>query len=172
MESATVSNQEFLAYHEKVRDYKMNDIVPSVQRTGSHVERFEISRLLCDVERFIGPVEPMEQYGMGFCYERAYDGKVIKSVTPEILEKTKVYYDRHHDRMNTIALNHSHLLLFDLHSFSDDIVPKDYLSSETKTPDVCIGTDPLYTPHALTEIIRQHLDRETITFLAFKSMVH
>ena len=164
MTSISVSDQEFMAYHEKMRDLKMNDIVPPVQRTGSHVERFEISRLLCDVERFIGPQEPMERYGMGFCYERAFDGKTIKTVTPELLEKTKAYYDRHHDRMNSIAMKHSHLLLFDLHSFSDEIVPGEYLSSGEKTPDVCIGTDPLYTPPALTEIIRKHLTRENLTF--------
>ena len=46
MESVNVSKKEFLAYHEKMRDLKMNSIVPPVQKTGSHVERFEISRLL------------------------------------------------------------------------------------------------------------------------------
>ena len=118
----------------------------------------------CDVERFIGPDEPMEKYGMGYCYERAYDGTVIKKMSPELLEKTKVYYDRHHERMDSICRQHPHLLLFDLHSYSDDIVPKNMLLQGRPTPDVCIGTDSRYTPLALIDILKRHLSRENISF--------
>lgn len=101
---------------------------------------------------------------MGFCYERAYDGSLIKEVTPELLEKTKIYYDRHHDRMNSVAKKHPHLLLFDVHSFSDEIVPKEYLHERGTTPDVCIGVDPQYTPAPLVEILEKHLLRENVSF--------
>ena len=164
MESVCIPEQKFMEFHEKMRDKEIYKIIPDVQRTRSHIERFEVSRLLCDVERFIGPEEPMEKYGMGFCYEKAYDGSLIKKVTPMLFEKTKIYYDRHHDRMNSVAKKHPHLLLFDVHSFSDEIVPKEYLHERRTTPDVCIGVDPQYTPAPLVEILEKHLLRENVSF--------
>ena len=164
MESVCIPNELFLAYHEKMRDKRISAVVPHVQRTASHVARFEVSRLLCDVERYIGAKEPMEKHGMGFCYEKAYDGLVIKSVTPELQAKTRVYYDRHHKAMDTLCRKHAHVLLFDLHSYSDDIVQKENLIEGRQTPDVCIGIDPLYTPAALTEIVERHLSRENISY--------
>lgn len=38
-----------------------------------------------------------------------------------------------------------------MHSYSDDIVPKDFLREGRKTPEVCIGTNPHFTPPALAE---------------------
>lgn len=164
MESVCIPEQKFMEFHEKMRDKEIHKIIPDVQRTRSHIERFEVCRLLCDVERFIGPEEPMEKYGMGFCYEKVYDGSLIKEVTPELLEKTKFYYDRHHDRMNSVATNHPHILMFDVHSYSDEIVPKDYLLERQITPDVCIGTAPNYTPAPLIEILEKDLLRENVSF--------
>lgn len=164
MSSVCVSEKEFLAYHEKMRDKQISGIVPRVQWTASHSPHFDVSRLLCDVERFIGPDEPMEKFGMGFCYKRAYDGREIKAVTPELLEKTRKYYDEHQRRMDDFAIRHPHLLFFDLHSYSDDIVPKDFLAPDKATPDVCIGTDSRYTPSALIDMLEKHLSRENISF--------
>lgn len=164
MKSVCIPEQKFLAYHEKMRDKEIVRIIPRVQRTASHVENFDISRLLCDVERFIGDEEPMEKYGMGFCYENSFDGTKIKAVTSELLEKTREYYEKHHEKMNSVAITHLHLLLFDLHSYSDDIVPKAFLSLSKPTPDICIGTDPRYTPRALTDTLERHFVRENISY--------
>ena len=41
-----------------------------------------------------------------------------------------------------------------LHSYSDRIVPDDFIRDGERLPDLCIGTDPRYTPPRLTEIIR------------------
>ena len=106
----------------------------------------------------------MEKYGMGFCYENSFDGTKIKAVTSELLEKTREYYEKHHEKMNSVAITHLHLLLFDLHSYSDDIVPKAFLSLSKPTPDICIGTDPRYTPRALTDTLERHFVRENISY--------
>lgn len=164
MASICIPQQEFMKYHEVMRDKEIYKIIPGVQRTASHTERFNVSRLLCDVERFIGPEEPMEKYGTGFCYQKAFDGTVIKNVTSELMEKTMVYYNRHHDRMNAVAQNHPHILMFDVHSYSDEIIPADCLLEGRTSPEVCIGTDPRYTPAALTGILEKHLVRENISF--------
>ena len=164
LESICIPEPRFEAYHEKMRDKQISGIIPRVQWTGSHSEHFDVSRLLCDVERLIGKDEPMEKYGMGFCYEKAFDGTIIKNVTPDLIEKTRLYYDKHQKKMDSIAIRHPHLLLFDLHSFSDDIVPSDFLTEGRSIPDVCIGTDPKYSPQPLVEIVEKHLKRENISF--------
>ena len=53
-----------------MRDTDISLAVPEEYRSGALCCRFGISRLLCDVERFAGPEEIMERYGMGYCYEK------------------------------------------------------------------------------------------------------
>lgn len=152
MRSVCISREAFLTYHEKMRDTAVWRMIPAAYHTASQTETFSVSRLLCDVERFIGPEEIMERYGMGFCYERAFDGTVIKTVTDELKEKTRVYYDRHHARMDRLCDIHKRVMLFDMHSYSDEIVPPSFLRGGEPTPDVCIGTNTRYTPEGLTEL--------------------
>ena len=52
--------------------------------------------------------------------------------------------------MDEIASQSEHLLMIDLHSYSREIVPEDFITSDA-LPDVCIGTDPVYTPKHLAE---------------------
>ena len=151
--SVCVPEENFLAYHEKMRDTDVRKMIPRPY-VAQMKQTFDISRLLCDVERFIGPEEPMEQYGMGFCYEKAYDGTVIKHVTDSLKEQTMIYYQEHHRKMDRLCEKHPKMMLFDMHSFSDEIVPRDFLQDGHPTPDICIGTDSLYTPPKLAEIVR------------------
>ncbi len=153
MEAVCIPMEKFELYHEKMRDNDVWEFVPSLYRTAAQSVCFPISRLLCDVERFIGPEEVMERYGMGFCYERAFDGTRIKNVTDKLREKTLAYYWKHHEQVDRICREHKRVLFFDMHSYSDEIVPKDFLREGQETPDVCIGTDPLFTPPVLAETV-------------------
>lgn len=155
MSSVCVSRAQFFAYHRMMRDTGVLELVPRIYRNSEHTVFFPISRLLCDVERFLGSEEVMEQYGMGFCYERAYDGTVIKRVTDELKEKTLRYYRLHHARMDQLCREHEQVLVFDLHSYSDEIVPKSLRQRGVKMPDVCIGTDAYFTPKSLAEMAEQ-----------------
>ena len=155
MESVCVPRERFLRYHEAMRDTNMCLAVPEVYRGGHMCRTFRISRLLCDVERFIGKEETMEAYGMGFCYEKAYDGTVIKQVTDDVREKTLRYYREHHAWMDTVCEQHPRILLFDLHSYSDEILPEPMRQKNAGTPDLCIGTDDRYTPPELLRIVRE-----------------
>ena len=96
MESVCISKEEFVRYHEIMRDDHMADLIPYEYVPECEASVFSISRLLCDVERFLEPEEVMERYGMGFCYERAYDGTKIKNVTENLKKKTLKYYQKHH----------------------------------------------------------------------------
>ena len=151
MASVCVPEEEFVRYHEVMSDTDVWRFVPGAYYGGRMTERFDVSRLLCDVERFIGPEEEMEKYGMGFCYEKAWDGKVIKRVTDGIREATRKYYDEHHRRMDSLCAEHPRILLIDLHSFSEEALPE-HLRKRAggRIPDVCIGTDRQYTPPELT----------------------
>ena len=158
MRSVCISEDDFDYYDAVMSDVGISGFIPRAHYTGSNVVRFDVCRILCDVERFIGPQEVMEQYGMGFCYERAYDGTKIKHVTDELRKKTLVYYNEHHARMDRLCDRHERILLFDLHSYHDEIVPAAFLQPGRKTPDLCIGADDRFTPPALMEILRRRFE--------------
>lgn len=155
MESVCIPPDLFMQYHEEMRDTDISRAVPDAYRGGDMCHTFMVSRLLCDVERFIGPEEIMERYGMGFCYEKAYDGTVIKHVTEDLKEKTLAHYREHQAWMDKICNRHPRILLFDMHSYSDRIIPAAFLQEGRPSPDLCIGTDDRYTPPELIEIVRK-----------------
>ena len=156
LESVCIPPKEFLSYHNAMRDTYVSALVPERYRNDAHLLRFPISRLLCDVERFIGPEEIMERYGMGYCYERAYDGKRIKTISPSLLNRTKTYYDRHHETLDRLCSPHGRILLIDLHSYADELVPTDFLRQGGTTPDFCIGADETYTPPELISTVEEY----------------
>ncbi len=158
LSSVCIPREQFEMYHEKMRDADVHKLIPRVYAYQSATERFDISRLLCDVERFIGPEEKMERYGMGFCYERAFDGTRIKDISDALKDRTLRYYNEHHLRMNAKCKAHPQVLLFDMHSYSDEIVPKDFLRQGKRTPDVCIGADPRFTPLSLIQFARYRFE--------------
>ena len=147
--SVCVSKELFLFYHEQMRDIDVGKMVPIRWRNPAHSLIFPVSRLLCDVERFLGDGEPMERYGMGFCYERVFDGKQIKEVTEELKQATLRYYRIHHSHLDSLCVLHPRILLLDLHSFSEEIVPREQLCPGLQIPDTCIGIDEQFTPEEL-----------------------
>ncbi len=165
MASVCVSKEAFLAYHERMRDTAVSEMVPQAWRGSENTLFFPISRLLCDVERFLGPTEPMERLGMGFCYERAFDGRPIKTVTEELRRKTLRYYRQHHDRLDLMCRRHSRVLLLDMHSFSDELVPLEQLRHGVSTPDVCLGVDEKYTPPELALAVERCLHEAGFTMM-------
>lgn len=146
LSSVCIPKDAFMVYHEKMRDKDVGALIPLSCRKRDMVCSFAVSRLLCDVERFIGPEEVMERYGMGFCYEKAFDGVRIKRVTAALREKTRKYYDAHHERINGLCAHHPRVLLIDLHSYSDEIVPAGFLRRGRPLPDLCVGVDSRFTP--------------------------
>ncbi|MDO4565641.1 MAG: N-formylglutamate amidohydrolase [Clostridia bacterium] len=137
--SVCVPMEVFDFYQEKMQDNDVQKMLPF----GYESVCFDISRLLCDVERFIGDSEPMAKFGMGFCYEKAYDGTVIKTITQQLKEDTMKYYRAHHHRMDGLADSYRKgLFIIDLHSFSDDIV----INCNETAPfsDICLGYEEEY----------------------------
>lgn len=119
---------------------------------------FPISRLVCDVERFIDDnEEEMAKIGMGIIYTRGSDLSIIKKVTlSEKAEVLRRYYIPHHNRLTRMVDNSlekdNKCLIVDCHSFSSEPLP--YETDENR-PDICIGTDSYHTDDNLLELVKQ-----------------
>ena len=148
MPSVIVDREQFLWYHDKMRDKDATFFIP--ENIDAEILKFEFSRLLCDVERFIGDNEIMEKYGMGFCYERVYDGTVIKKADAQLKDKTYILYAEHHNKLDDLVKNAAeNIILIDLHSFSKELIV--HQAIEKSLPDICIGFDEL--PVSIKDII-------------------
>ena len=105
----------------------------------------------------------MERYGMGFYYEKAYDGTIIKHATESGRALAMEYYQKHHEHMDWLCQRHPRMILFDMHSFSDEIVQKDFMDECHPTPDVCIGVDEKYTSPELVKIVERRFGNAGFT---------
>ena len=150
MKDICIDERKFRSYHSKMSDTAVTEFIPHQLCHKPFTLIFPVSRLLCDVERFIGEGEVMEKYGMGYCYEKAFDGAVIKNITPETKEKCLRYYKEHHRLLDETVSKFPSVILIDLHSFSEDLVMPEYKDARPM-PDICIGADERFTTEELDE---------------------
>lgn len=117
---------------------------------------FEVSRLICDVERFEDDsLEIMAKKGMGVCYETNSFGTKLRTLKKG--EKEQIindYYKPHHQALTeAVELELSETgsaIVIDCHSFSNEPLPHE--ESQTRPrPDICIGTDAYHTPDDLRD---------------------
>lgn len=135
--SICIPLEDFETYHKAMSDWEVYNLIPLEFR--ARTIRFPFSRLFCDVERFLEG-EEMEVYGMGFCYERAYDGKQIKYVDDAVKARTLTYYHQHHEKLKALVQSSAEdVAILDLHSFSDQIIPSRNRKDGKVIPDICLG---------------------------------
>ena len=60
--------------------------------------------------------------------------------------------------MDRLCGRHPRILLFDLHSFSEETLPEHIRKRTDRIPDVCIGMAPEYTPYELVSRIERRLE--------------
>ena len=70
-----------------------------------------------------------------------------------------------HARMNRLCERHPRILLFDLHSFSEETLPEHIRKRAERLPDVCIGVDGKFTPDGLVRRIERRLDEAGLTHM-------
>lgn len=106
---------------------------------------FDYSRIVCDVERFLKN-EPMEKYGMGFCYMNGYNGRQIRKEGDEPYNSKKELklYKEHHKKFSDICKENKKLFILDIHSYNEKIIPSDMIKKEKALPDICLGFDKKY----------------------------
>ncbi len=68
-----------------------------------------------------------------------------------------------YDEVDRLCSGHPRVVLFDLHSYTDELVPTEFMKAGHRTPDICIGTDDRYTPPALTKAVRDCFEKAGFT---------
>ena len=145
-----VDENEKCRQHEAMKDDYLEDIVPKYY---DHLIKFDISRIVCDVERFLEN-EPMEKYGMGFCYKKGYNGKTIRWENEDCVyspDKELKYYKQHHGKFTEICKKSKKLFILDLHSYQKKIIPGDMIRRDRNLPDVCLGFDEKFMRPEIAE---------------------
>ena len=148
--SDKIIHQEVL----KLTDWHTEDLFHSVEDI---MVIAPFSRVFCDTERFADDSqEVMAEVGMGVCYEKSDDGRIIREVSKELKETIlKECYWKHHDHLtNSVAeqikLNGNALIL-DCHLFPSKPFVRD-IDQTGNRPDFNIGTDSFHTPVELIEL--------------------
>jgi len=128
----------------------------------SETVKFNYSRLVCDVERFVDN-EPMEKFGHGITYVNDSYGHPLRRVSDnERLRIINDYYTPHHKLLNRTS-NQSlsffeTVVIVDCHSFSDTPLPHE-IDTGVARPDFCLGVDEFHTPLLLVERFTNHLTK-------------
>ncbi len=139
-------------------DYLTNELVPN----SSHKLIFKYSRIFCDVEKFKDDSkEIMANKGMGVTYTNDCDNVIARPNKKYRNKIIKSYYDKYHCKLNKIVTNiinkYNKCLIIDLHSYSDEMVLK--LFNSIDNPDICIGTDSIYTDKELINYTINHFQK-------------
>ena len=156
--SLLISNKELLEYDKKMSDRFVSELVNDLPYP---IYAFNISRLMCDVERFLNG-EAMEKFGMGYCYEKLYDDKLFKKVDLKVKKITKKIYLQHHNSLNQLALSFGETkewLFIDLHSFNLNSTRKELIIPNRVIPDICIGFDIGFCSEKYIEIAKETFEK-------------
>jgi len=117
----------------------------------------QVSRLVCDVERFASDAdEPMSKQGRGVIYERASDGRPLRhpphrEAREHLLE---AYYRPHHAALERAVADTlkaaGRCIIIDCHSYPSKAQALELVRGSQR-PDICLGTDPFHTPAGLVD---------------------
>lgn len=153
-----VSKNELLDYDRKMSDRFVSELVIGLPYS---IYAFNVSRLMCDVERFLND-DVMDKYGMGYCYEKFFDNKIFKNVNSKVRQITKKIYLQHHNLLNQLALSFGETiewLFIDLHSFNLNATRKELIISNRVIPDICIGFDIGFCSEKYIEIAKETFEK-------------
>lgn len=133
----TINYNKFQRENIFISDYLIDKFVPN---NFNNIVKFEYSRMLCDVERYLDDEqEEMSKYGMGVLYTKDSNG--LEFVKRNNKEEIIKLYKAHHKKLDNMVLKllkkYNECFIIDLHSFSDEFVYK--IFKKNNNPDICIG---------------------------------
>lgn len=152
LEKLTIPLNKFNELNQIITDLKVDKLVENI-RVSKAI--FKYSRMFCDVERFEDEnLEPMAKKGMGIVYTKDINEQTFIKVDQEYKNNIiKKHYKPHHEQLNkltkSILNKYNKAYIFDLHSFSDELVKLTF--GYDTTPDICIGVDKLFEDEELTQ---------------------
>ena len=132
---------------------------------GSTMIKTEVSRLVCDVERFRDDKdEIMANIGMGAVYKSCSDLSLLRKFSnKEKQHILKQYYDTHHNNFEKMVEEKIRLydkcLIIDGHSFYPTPLPYE-LNQDKDRPDFCIGTDSFHTSEEMTRKVYEFFSKK------------
>lgn len=135
---------------------------------GMDMVKLDVSRLVCDVERFRDDEdETMSKIGMGLYYTSSSKGEKLREFTTEKRKEiVSRYYDPHHSKLTNIVNKKleelGSCLLIDGHSFYPVPLPYE-LDQATDRPDICIGTDEYHTPDRLVKLMMEYISSKGLS---------
>jgi len=117
---------------------------------------FPVSRLVCDVERFLP--DEMEEIGMGICYERTSEGLPLRQANDKDMI-IDYYYRPYHAMFEGFVTaeikRQGKCRIVDCHSFPAEPLPYE---RDASRPDICIGLNDFGAETAmLGEAAADHL---------------
>ena len=137
-----------------------------------HMVIHNVSRLVCDPERFLDPdEESMWPKGMGMYYTRTSDGERMKKSPLSSKEGWQAYaralaiYQKHHNRLKSAVgqqvERYGKALLIDGHSFSASALPYEFDKNlQQERPDICLGADTDFTPESLLAFAKEYFTQQ------------
>lgn len=118
-----------------------------------------ISRIICDVERFIP--DELDKYGRGFIYTKdVYGRRLKKDLTPEEYNKILTYYTEYHSQLNNLVRDsiskQGKALIIDCHTFCNKSITTGGYVGETRI-EINIGVSSTNTPKYLSQSLQKAL---------------
>lgn len=119
--------------------------------------RFNYSRLIVDVERFLDArKELLSAKGMGAFYTHNQIGEQIRKPSDNLTKKLLPLYMSHHQELHDLVASqlkqYNQCLILDLHSFASQPLPYE-LDQRKDRPDICIGYEDFHKPKELAAIL-------------------
>lgn len=152
--------KEHLHMADKFTDTMVYDLA-SFSKSSYFVN--QISRLVCDPERFVGEDEEMESVGMGFAYTHGFDRNPIRHLSSKdknnIFEEYYFPYasDFTHLVNKKMELSNS-VCIIDVHSYASNKLP--YELHDGDRPEICIGFDSYHASGKLIESVSKVLEKD------------
>ena len=139
----------------RLTDHYTDELFAGLAELGATLFVNDLSRLVFDPERFLDDsAEPMAARGQGVVYRQGTQGQLMRKASSELRRRrVSELYRPYHAALDGLVGGvleaAGECLVIDCHSFPTEPLPSE-IDQAPDRPDICIGTDPVHTPAALS----------------------
>jgi N-formylglutamate amidohydrolase len=153
-----LSDEELAQELRRLTDHHTDALFAGLTELGATLFVNDVSRLVFDPERFLDDsAEPMAVRGQGVVYWQGTRGQLIRVASTHLRQRRVAeLYRPYHAALDALVgeclETFGECLVIDGHSFATEPLPSE-IDQTPDRPDICIGTDDLHTPAALSEAL-------------------